>query len=350
MKGLLILVVSLVAVAADQLAQACTTFCLDKGGSLVVGKNYDWSVEDGLVVVNKRGLKKTAYTKENPASWTSRFGSVTFNQYGHEFPSGGINERGVVVELMWLEDTEYPTADARGALPTLQWIQYQLDTAESVDDIVASDASVRIAATGTARIHFMVADATGSHASIEFLDGKMVVHRDDTMPLAVLANDTYASSLAYCEGTPETQGMSSLARFARAAGNVKTNPARGAATIGAAFDLLAEVAQGDYTQWSIVYDIAKKRVMYRTRSHPTIRFLNLEGLDFACTTPAQAIDINAPVSGNVAPSLSALTYKTNYALVRASFTKTDFLRAVPLRAREEMAHYPEKHACEGTGQ
>jgi choloylglycine hydrolase len=26
--------------------------------------------------------------------WTSRYGSITFNQYGREFPSGGINEKG----------------------------------------------------------------------------------------------------------------------------------------------------------------------------------------------------------------------------------------------------------------
>jgi penicillin V acylase-like amidase (Ntn superfamily) len=28
---------------------------------------------------------------------------VTFNQYGRNFPSGGMNEAGLVIELMWLE-------------------------------------------------------------------------------------------------------------------------------------------------------------------------------------------------------------------------------------------------------
>ena len=43
-----------------QTGQPCTTFCLDKGGQLVFGKNADWIVGDWLVIVNKRGVSKTA--------------------------------------------------------------------------------------------------------------------------------------------------------------------------------------------------------------------------------------------------------------------------------------------------
>jgi hypothetical protein len=39
----------------------CTTFCLDKGNQLIVGYNFDWWVEDGLVCVNKQDVSKTAY-------------------------------------------------------------------------------------------------------------------------------------------------------------------------------------------------------------------------------------------------------------------------------------------------
>ena len=41
-------------------ATACTTFCLKRGSQAVFGKNYDWDVGDGLVIVNKRGVAKTA--------------------------------------------------------------------------------------------------------------------------------------------------------------------------------------------------------------------------------------------------------------------------------------------------
>ena len=63
----------------------------------------------------------------NTISWVSQYGSITFNQYGKEFPTGGMNEKGLVVELMWLDGTIYPQPDERPAIGVLQWIQYQLD-------------------------------------------------------------------------------------------------------------------------------------------------------------------------------------------------------------------------------
>jgi penicillin V acylase-like amidase (Ntn superfamily) len=64
-------------------AEACTTFCLRDGGRILFGKNYDWNVGDGLLVVNQRGMaRKADLPGDQPASWVSRHGSVTFNQYG----------------------------------------------------------------------------------------------------------------------------------------------------------------------------------------------------------------------------------------------------------------------------
>src|SRR5262245_47917867 len=103
--------------------RACTTFCLKSKGEVLFGKNYDWMIGDGMLFVNKRGVSKTAQgdgpNPANPAKWVSKYGSVTFNQYGRENPSGGMNEAGLVIELMWLDDTEWPKEDARPALGTL---------------------------------------------------------------------------------------------------------------------------------------------------------------------------------------------------------------------------------------
>jgi choloylglycine hydrolase len=326
-------------------AYPCTTFCLEGGRSLVFGKNYDWGVEVGMVVVNRRGLAKTAFTEDNPARWTSRYGSVTFNQYGREFPSGGMNEAGLVVELMWLEDTTYPPRDARGGLPTLQWIQYQLDVSATVDDVVASDAVVRITSGGSARIHFLVADARGECASVEYLRGQLVVHRGDAMPFKVLTNDTYATSAAYARRAGDANGASSLDRFARAAARAAKGAQRGPATTDEAFALLDEVAQRDYTQWSIVYDIAARRALFRTRLNREIRWLDLAALDFACGARALSADMNAPGSGDLAAKLAACTLEANTALVRAAFSRTEFLRAVPPEALQDHARYPERSRC-----
>ncbi len=339
-------IAALAALALANGARACTTFCFEVDGTRVFGKNYDWDVDDGLVIVNKRGVAKTAFTEENPATWTSRYGSVTFNQYGREFPSGGINEQGLVVELMWLDETMYPEPDRRRALPTLQWIQYQLDNAATVGHVVASDAKVRIADAGTARIHFLVADATGDVATFEYINGRMTVHRGDDLPYPVLTNDMYQVSVTYArERDPKAPfTYSSLDRFARAARGLsstdkKSNP------VDDAFALLDQVAQPKFTQWSIVYDIGDKRAHFRTQLRRDLRFVDLDALDFSCATPVRVVDVSAAYTGDVSKRLVAYSLDANRKLVRASFAETEFLRDTPPEAVEALARYPDATTC-----
>ena len=126
-----------------------------------------------------KGLSKTSMKTEDgeTISWVSQYGSITFNQYGKEFPTGGMNEKGLVVELMWLDETKYPAADNRPAVGVLQWIQYQLDNCATIEDVIATDKKLRIASTGNPPLHYLVADANGRAATIEFLEGKMVIHQ-----------------------------------------------------------------------------------------------------------------------------------------------------------------------------
>ena len=54
-------------------ADACSTFCFGSESTIVFGKNYDWNVPDGLVMVNPAGAMKTADVEGRPARWTSRY-------------------------------------------------------------------------------------------------------------------------------------------------------------------------------------------------------------------------------------------------------------------------------------
>jgi len=341
--GLLVVVTAV----SERQAAACTTFCYADGGTLVFGRNYDWNLGDGIVVVNKRNVQKTALVEPAPASWTSKFGSITFNQYGREFPTGGMNEKGLVVELMWLDEAQYPAGDLRGGLPTLQWIQYQLDNSATVRDVILTDRLVRIAFNGSAKIHFLVADATGDVATIEFLTGLMVVHRGEHLEYPVLTNDTYDKSADYAKKTGKKTGKSSassLARFARAASYEK-NAKTPDEAVKHAFSMLDDVAQGDHTQWSIVYDIKERRAYFRTRTARDVRWLDMDGLAFECNTPVSMLDINRPLSGDVSKSLEPYSTDKNLKLVRSSFSKTPFLTDTSPELRDELAHYPDATTC-----
>jgi choloylglycine hydrolase len=337
-------------------ARACSTFVMEDGTGRVFGKNYDWDVADGLVIVNKRGMAKRALTEGTgkAAEWVSRYGSVTFNQYGRELPCGGMNEAGLVIELMWLDETVYAAPDARPAVSNLQWIQYQLDVADSVEEVIASDASVRIESSGTARVHYLVADRSGAVAAIEVLQGKMVVHAGADLPVPALTNDTYDASLAFLEGlpadgTPSTG--SSLHRFVRAAracaGAASAAPAP-ARLHEHAFTVLDDIAQEDYTIWQIVYDMTEGRVYFRTRDARETRFIDFDALDFDCTSPPRILDMNAAHANDVSEKLVAYTRAANIALVRGAFRQTEFLRSTPETVIRTVGVYPDRTRCTGS--
>src|SRR5437763_15834564 len=101
------LVLALLLLFGVQAASGCTTFCMASDGRFVFGANYDWDTGVGLIMVNKRNVAKDSGTGR-PAQWVSRFASITFNQYGRDYPTGGMNEAGLAIALMALDQTQYP--------------------------------------------------------------------------------------------------------------------------------------------------------------------------------------------------------------------------------------------------
>lgn len=350
LKRFLALLLALATLEASP-APACTTFCLQRGRQAVFGKNYDWSVGDGLVIVNKRGVAKTAALppQEKPARWVSRFGSLTFNQYGREFPNGGMNEAGLALELMWLDETRYPTPDARPALGCLEWIQYQLDNFATVDEVVKNAGRLRV--SSDAKVHYLACDKSGSCAAVEFLNGRPAVHAGASLPARALANHSYEDSLRYFEKNREKnrgalpEGAGSLQRFTLAAARAEAYEARGAADpIRYAFDTLDSVAQGSYTRWSIVYDLQAGRVHWRTRENRQVRSVALSSFDLSCSTPVKVLGIDEG-AGDVARSFAVYTAEANRKLVLSSVRQTDFLRGIPPEAVTEAAEHPESTSC-----
>jgi penicillin V acylase-like amidase (Ntn superfamily) len=343
-------------------AAACTCFSIRQADAVYVGRNYDWDFSDALVLVNKRDMEKSAAqdSTRQPFRWVSRYGSVTFNQYGREFPTGGINEAGLVVEVLWLGGTVFPPEDDRMALGSIHWIQYQLDTAATVGDVVASLEKVRV--SGSIEIHFFVADRTGATAAIEFLDGKPVVHRSDAgdnaaaglpMPVQVLTNHTYEASVSFlksCKGwggsdTLPATSPRSLPRFGRAATGV-----RGLETLNRlidtadVFDVLKQVTH-EGTQWSIVYDLTRLAIEFRTHASPAHKSIRLSDLDFSCSTPVSMLDIDRKQGGDVSAAWLAYTRDANRDLIGRSYGKTEFLKQVPKESLDGLAGYPETARC-----
>jgi len=341
-------------------ASACTTICIRSNDRIVFGQNYDWYVADGAMLVNKRGVKRTAWApKDRALEWTSVHGSVTFNQYGRDQPTGGINEAGLVVAIMWMDGSSYPPVDARPAVGGgTGWVQYQLDTARSVADVIASDSRVRIPLRGVP-LHYLIADRDGRVATIEFREGKMVVRVDSALTIPALANEFYDESIAEFKRLEATGDLApdrigTRSRFVRAAARALAYRPN-ADPVGYVFDALHEVAQGKealspappahITQWSIVYDIDRARVHFRTRRHPAIKTLALESLDFSCATPVLGADVHQPEGGDVRQRLRAYTRADNADLIRSTWAQTGFLKHSSREEADLVGALPYQSIC-----
>ena len=332
-------------------SQPCTTFCLDKGDQLVVGKNFDWTVGDALVIVNKRNVSKTAslnpeWGEEQPAIWISKYGSVTFNPWGREFPFSGINETGLVVSAMGLGESEYPAPDSRPSITASQWIQYQLDNFSTVEEVITSDSQLRICPSDPMQYHFLVCDSMGNCATLEFIEKKLVYHTKETMPVKVLTNITYAKCIEYWEKDeiPTPDYAVSVKRFITAA-DMLTNydPETSGSAIEYAFNILSNLTWYIPTQWSIVYDIHNLRINFHTRENEQVRYVDLSSFDFSCKTPVRVLDIKEDLSGDVSGNFIDYTYEINRGLIEKTYSFIyDGLSDEVLDA---YAHYPESTVC-----
>lgn len=330
---------------------ACTTFCIKDADNLVFGRNFDFQTGYGLVVINKRNQRKTAMIRppEIPLEWVSRYGSITFNQAGCEFPYGGINEKGLVIEQMWLEHTGYPEMDDRSGLTELQWIQYQLDNSSSVEEVLASDTLIRVSKLSVAPLHFLVCDREGHVAAIEYIDGKMVYHTGSTLPVCVLANNNYEESLQYMKSKLNTGGeetvsftAGSLDRFSHVESMIKNYKDQD--VIDYSFNILQAVSQGEHTRWSIVYDINNMKVYFKTSTNARRRSFAVADFDFSCDAPVMIADIDSNMVDDKL-NFEPYSYKANRELIDNVFNSVEFLRPLPEEVREASARYPESVIC-----
>jgi len=321
---------------------ACTTFFLERGTEKVYARTLDWSTDHGALVVNKRNVqKKSMFLDQNQRAleWVSEFGSLSFDQVSREFPYGGINERGLVIETLIFKDSDY----ASGSLSTAsvnesQWIQYMLDRAQSLSDVENLSRDLPVIKM-FAPLHYFVCDSEGDCGVFEFLNGKIQVRRGETLPIAALANSSYPDSLNFIRnlldfgGTnPMPTDNSSLARFSRAAAFVKNY--RGTDLVDDSFSQLNNIS-GSGTKWKVVYDLRARNVYFKTASAKTKKWVNVgSGLDYSCRTPVKVLDLQASGSGDVSRSLTDYTSSFNQRLIQ----KSKFL---PAELRQALGNFPE---------
>jgi len=317
---------------------ACSTFKLQKGNHLIYGHNLnqgDIGVP-GLIFINKRGIFKTGRTwselttedNVNPSShcWISRYGSVTFNNFGRDFPDGGMNEAGLYVWEM-SENADYPKNESLPKLNQMNWMQYMLDNYTSVQEAVQCASEIEIDGWGW---HFFVGDAQGNTAAIAFIDGKVVVNSGENMPIPALFNTPYDRELELLKFYKGFGGLyepdltdPEVPRFVKTATMIRDyDPTQNAVDYG--FEMLNNIMVNDVPEWSIIFDVRKRAVFFKTRINPEIKSFSMDDIDFSNNDPLLILNMDIENGGNVLPQFHPYSNEKF-----RTFTETLILPIIP---------------------
>ena len=205
---------------------ACTRVLFKaKDGTVITGRSMDWGEDlQSNMWVLPRGMKRDGRGGTNTVTWESKYGSLIVSGYDIG-TSDGINEKGLVVSLLALVESDYgKPADGGKVICMSTWAQYVLDNHATVADAVADlrkenfRVQTVVLPTGRpANMHLAISDAIGDSAVFEYVNGKLVIHHGPQYK--VLTNSpTYDKQLAILEYWKDAGGLEkSLPGTSRAA-------------------------------------------------------------------------------------------------------------------------------------
>jgi len=306
----------------------------DNGQAVLCGRNMDWpdNTPTDLWVL-PRGMKRTGLISNNPLTWTSKYGSLVAvsTMLGKSMVSDGLNEKGLGVNALWLEASDYGARDPK--LPGLSislWAQYCLDNFATVQEVLDSlkkhpyqivTLSVPVGhSMDKAMIHLSLEDRTGDSAIIEYENGKPVVHHGKNY--AVMTNDPpldqQLSNLAQYEGfggkkpLPGTTQASD--RFVRASYYLKylPKPQTYRESVAAIFSIMRNVSQPfrdasdpkhyiSSTIWRTVADLNYNVYFFESTESPNVVWadLNKFNINEGSSPMKIALSTNWDLTGDV---------------------------------------------------
>ena len=161
-------------------------------------------------------------------------------------PSDGINEYGFAVAILTDADAAYPRQKDKITLFDMTMPRLLLSKARSVEEAIHYTEKYNLF-YDVAPLHYIVADASGHSAVIEFVEGKMVVTKSENKYQVVTNFPLY--------GNPAKKGFGKD-RYENLQNTLEKQ--RGIISEEDALELLkSNVIPGD-EQWSAVYNLTKK--------------------------------------------------------------------------------------------
>jgi penicillin V acylase-like amidase (Ntn superfamily) len=303
-----------------QAAEACTRVVY-KGpnNTVLTGRSMDFSLDiPANLWVFPRGMQRNGEVGPNSIEWTSKYGSVIASSWDIA-TSDGMNEKGLVANLLWLVQSEYPPFDRNGDQPGLTisaWTQYVLDNFATVAEAVEALRREEFVVVtdfipGTdkfATVHLSISDPTGDNAIFEYINGRLVIHHDPSY--TVMTNDpVFEQQLAiddYWRNIPGNMFLPgtnrSTDRFVRASYYIDAIPQTDDPRIAVAsvFSVVRNTSvpygistEGfpnlSTTRWRVVADQKNLTYYFETAITPNTFWVDLNKVDFSENSGAKVL-------------------------------------------------------------
>lgn len=306
----------------------CSRVLFNSGNNHVVGRTMDLYMPDHpKLMIYPRGVVRDGGVS-NSAKWNAKYGSVVVNSLDVA-TSDGINEKGLVANLLYLHESKYEIRDDRPGLSNLMVVQYLLDNAATVSEALAELKKIQIVSiVAEGRewpLHVSVSDATGDSAVFEFIDGRLVIHHGPET--VVMTNEPpldwqlkNLKNYKYFGGKEALPGdIDPVSRFVRASAFLKTSPTPKTTeeALAEVFNIVKTVSvpHGAHntssvtdsedtwpTLWSTLADSKNKVYYFSASDSPNMIWVDLKNVNFANSAPIKSLSgedstLNGEVSG-----------------------------------------------------
>lgn len=299
--------------------------------TIITVRSMDWVSNIGTNLwVMPRGIARDGAAGPDSMEWTSKFGSVICSAFDAA-TADGMNEQGLVTNLLYLAESQYPTPksnDPRRTMSISVWAQYVLDNfstvAEAVDSLGKEEFYVVPVETpdghaGT--VHLAISDPTGDSAIFEYVDGRLVIHHGREYQVMTnspiysqqLALDAYWKQIGGTTMLPGTNRASD--RFVRASFYINAVPQTDKIdeAVASAFSVIRNVSVPlgistpgqpniSSTLWRTLSDHKNRRYYYESTSSPSIFWIDLADLDLRAGATVKKLTVSdgAIFSGDAA--------------------------------------------------
>lgn len=185
--------------------------------TVITARSMDWkdNIPANLWLL-PRGMERNGEVGTTSIKWKSKYGSLITSSWDI-VSSDGMNEMGLVGNLLWLVESSYPKFEKdknTAGISISLWLQYVLDNFATVDEAVAALSKKEFVIVSSnipgtdkfATVHLSISDKTGDSAIFEYIDGELVIHHDETYT-TMTNSPTFEEQLAintYWKGIPGT--------------------------------------------------------------------------------------------------------------------------------------------------